>query len=106
MSAIPHPGHTAAPHAAAGAHAHDAHAEHGHHEELTFVRKYIYSGDHKIIGLQFLFLGLIFFVIGGLLAMLIRWQLAWPSGDLANAHPVPILGKLMGWANGVMPADF
>jgi cytochrome c oxidase subunit 1 len=35
--------------------------------------------------------------------MLIRWQLAFP-GDVN--HPVPILGKVMGWADGLMPPDF
>ena len=35
--------------------------------------------DHKIIGIQFLFMGLLFLIVGGLLAMLIRWQLAWPQ---------------------------
>src|SRR5262249_47329943 len=44
-----------------------------------------------------------FIVLGGLLAMLIRWQLAWPNDP---THPVPILGKLMGWTGGTMPPDF
>src|SRR5947208_5132804 len=91
MTAFPHP----------LSHAHDEHA-HGHHE-IGFLKKYIFSADHKIIGIQFLFLGLAFMVLGGLLAMLVRWQLAWPSDP---AHPVPILGKLMGWPNGSMPPDF
>jgi heme/copper-type cytochrome/quinol oxidase subunit 1 len=80
--------------------------EHGHahaHQEIGFMKKYVFSTDHKIIGLQFLFMGLMFFVVGGLLAMLIRWQLAWPNDP---THPVPILGKMMGWAGGVMPSDF
>jgi cytochrome c oxidase subunit 1 len=97
---------TAIPHPIAGVHGHDdAHAHgHGHgHEELGFLKKYVFSADHKIIGIQFLFMGLFFMVIGGLLAMLIRWQLAWPSDP---NHPVPILGKLMGWSGGVMPPDF
>src|SRR3954463_13393789 len=82
----------------------DAHA-HGHaHEELGFMKKYIYSMDHKIIGIQFLFMGLMFMVVGGLLAMLIRWNLAWPPSSPV-AHAVPILGKWMGWTNGLMPPD-
>jgi cytochrome c oxidase subunit I len=93
MTAIPHPlavGHHD------DAHAHDAH---GGHEELGFLRKYVFSADHKIIGIQFLFMGLFFFVVGGLLAMLIRWQLGWPGAR------VPILSDLMGWPGG-MPPDF
>src|SRR5438128_10136656 len=59
---------------------------HGH-AELSFLRKYIFSEDHKIIGIQFLFSGLIFLLIGGLLAMLVRIQLGWPHAT------IPILGK-------------
>ena len=92
---------TAIPHSLA-AHGHDDAHAHGH-PELGFLKRYVFSVDHKIIGIQFLFMGLFFFVIGGLLAMLIRWQLAWPSDP---THPVPILGKLMGWAGGAMPPDF
>src|SRR6266567_4405681 len=52
------------------------------HPELSFVRKYIFSEDHKIIGIQFLFSTLIFLIIGGLLAMFVRMQLGWPHGEL------------------------
>jgi cytochrome c oxidase subunit 1 len=52
--------------------------EHHDHHELGFIRKYIFSVDHKVIGLQFLFSGLVFLILGGLLAMAIRFQLAWP----------------------------
>src|SRR5271167_171599 len=53
-----------------------------HHPELSFVRKYIFSEDHKIIGIQFLFTTLIFLVLGGTLAMFVRMQLGWPHGEL------------------------
>ena len=67
------------------------HEAHGLHEELPFLRKYIFSTDHKIIGIQFLFMSLFFLIIGGLLAMAMRWQLAWPS----NAEmPMPGGGLL------------
>jgi cytochrome c oxidase subunit I len=69
---------------AAGVHA--AHAVHVHHEELGFWRTYVFSTDHKMIGRQFLFLGLFMLIIGGVLAMLMRWQLGWPES------PVPGLG--------------
>src|SRR5438034_3516093 len=93
---------TAIPHPLAGAHGHEEAHAHGH-EELGFLKKYIFSADHKVIGIQFLFMGLFFMLVGGLLAMLIRWQLAWPFD---HNHPVPILGKVMGWTGGVMPPDF
>ena len=53
---------------------------------MSFIRKYIFSSDHKVIGIQFLFLSLFFLLVGGLLAMMIRWQLAWPG------QPMPLGG--------------
>ena len=56
---------------------------HAHaHPELGFLRKYVFSEDHKIIGIQFLFTTLIFLMLGGLLAMFVRMQLGWPHGEL------------------------
>jgi cytochrome c oxidase subunit 1 len=93
---------TAIPHSLSNSNFHDdAHAH--SHEEMGFIKKYIYSMDHKIIGIQFLFMGLLFMVLGGLLAMLIRWDLAWPKDP---THPVPILGRWLGWTDGVMPPDY
>ncbi len=63
-----------------------AHGAHGHHPKPSFISHYIFSLDHKMIGRQFLFVGLLMLLIGGLLAMLVRWQLAWPE------TPVPGLG--------------
>ena len=45
-----------------------AHGAQAHHDDRSFVRKYIFSTDHKIIGIQFLFVSLFFLLIGGLLA--------------------------------------
>lgn len=56
--------------------AHDAHAE---HHELGFIRTYIFSTDHKMIGRQFLFASILMLIVGGLLAMMMRWELAWPE---------------------------
>lgn len=71
-------------------------------EKPGWVSRYIFSIDHKIIGIQYLFTGLVYFALGGMLAGLMRWQLAWPSDPL---HPVPVLGKLLGWDSGFMPAE-
>jgi cytochrome c oxidase subunit 1 len=71
----------------AGVHA--AHAAHVHHEELGFLRTYVFSTDHKMIGRQFLFLGLFMLVIGGLLAMMMRWQLGWPETPVPGMSWVP-----------------
>ena len=56
---------------------HEAHGEHTM-SVGEFVNTYIFSRDHKIIGIQFLFSTLLWFLVGGLLALGIRWQLAWP----------------------------
>jgi heme/copper-type cytochrome/quinol oxidase subunit 1 len=92
--------HSAVTHGHGGGNGHGHGHGDGHaHPEIGFLKKYVFSIDHKIIGIQFLFLGLMFFVVGGLLAMLIRWQLAWPdelqTGD--KGHPIPILAKSL-WA--------
>src|SRR5229473_7322441 len=71
--AIPHPG------------IHEA-----HHEELGFWRKYVFSTDHKIIGIQYGITGLLFLLFGFSLMMLMRWQLAYPGAAL------PLLGRLFG----------
>src|SRR5262245_20057944 len=60
-------------------------APHPHHEP-GFIRTYVFSTDHKMIGKQFLSVSLMMLVVGGLLAMLVRYQLAWPN------TPVPGLG--------------
>jgi cytochrome c oxidase subunit I len=44
---------------------HDAHHEHHHHEE-SFISKYVFSQDHKMIAKQFLITGMIWAIIGGL----------------------------------------
>ncbi len=63
--------------------------EHHEHHELGFIRKYIFSTDHKVIGLQFLFTGLVMLLFGGLMAMGIRWQLAFPWTEM------PVLGRIL-----------
>ena len=57
---------------------------HGHGE--SFISKYIFSTDHKVIAKQFLWYGLIMMIFGGLFALMVRWQLAWPE---TAASPLP-----------------
>jgi cytochrome c oxidase subunit 1 len=65
------------------------HAAHTEHEALSFWRTYVFSTDHKMIGRQFLFLGLFMLLIGGLLAMMIRWELAWPETAVPGVSWIP-----------------
>src|SRR6266403_2254205 len=67
-------------------HAHDA--AHEHHE-LGFWRKYIFSTDHKVIGIQYGLGGLTFLFFGFCLMMMMRWQLAYPGQSM------PVLGKIL-----------
>ncbi|MBI1966774.1 MAG: cbb3-type cytochrome c oxidase subunit I [Gemmatimonadetes bacterium] len=62
---------------------------HAHHDERPFVRKYIFSTDHKIIGIQFLFLSLFFLFLGGILAMQIRWQQGFPGQPMPGGGILP-----------------
>jgi cytochrome c oxidase subunit 1 len=68
--------------------AHDVHAHdhHDHHHEESFVSKYIFSQDHKMIGKQFLITAVFMGVVAMLLSILFRIQLAWPgeSSDFLN----------------------
>ena len=57
--------------------------------EHGFVRTYIFSTDHKMIAQQFLFMALFMMSIGGLMAMLMRWELAWPESAVPFFHWVP-----------------
>ncbi len=70
-------------------HSQDRHQHEGDHEhhELGWWRKYIFSTDHKVIGIQYGLCGLVFLFFGFSLMMLMRWQLAYPGQAL------PVLGK-------------
>src|SRR5262245_33189448 len=70
------------------------------HPELDFVRKYIFSSDHKIIGIQFLFTSIIFLGVGGILALLVRIQLAWPHAE------IPLVGNWFKNNGGRMSESF
>ena len=70
-----------ATHNSAVLHQHDDHSHyHGHHKE-TFITKYIFSQDHKMIAKQFLITGIIMAVVAMGLSILFRLQLAWPDNS-------------------------
>ena len=75
---------------------------HAHHHKETFITKYIFSQDHKMIAKQYLFTGVFFMgIIGILMSALMRMQIAWPEEP--NIFFDFLLGK---WApDGVMDAD-
>ncbi len=69
------------------AHAHEVHE--AHHEEMGFWRKYIFSTDHKIIGMQYGFTALCFLLFGFCLMTLMRWSMVSPN------QPIPLVGPLL-----------
>ncbi|TRX38620.1 cytochrome c oxidase subunit I [Flavobacterium sp. ZT3R18] len=83
-------------------HDHGQDHEHEHHHKDTFITKYIFSIDHKMIAKQYLITGIIMGVIGVTMSLLFRMQLAWPEESFK------IFNILLGdkWApNGVMTND-
>ena len=51
-----------------------------------FYFKYLWSQDHKMIGKQFLVSSLLWAVVGGALALGVRWQLAWPGSEIPGIY--------------------
>jgi cytochrome c oxidase subunit 1 len=83
---------------------HAGHAEHAHgHKELGFLETYVFSQDHKVIGIQYAVTGLLFLMFGFILMMVMRWQLAYPF------QPIPFIGDWLGDARapgGIMLPEF
>ncbi len=89
----------------APAHGHDHAHAHEHHEP-GFFSKYIFSTDHKVIGIQYGITSLLFLFFGFSLMMAMRWQLAYPG------KAIPVVGELLRKvlgdemaSGGVMSAD-
>ena len=61
-----------------------------HHHEEPFWRKYIFSVDHKVIGIQYAVTAMVFLLFGFFLMLIMRWNLAYPG------EVVPIVGQLFG----------
>ena len=83
-------------------------ASHGHNDhshDLPFWRKYIFSVDHKVIGIQYTVTSLLFLLFGFGLMMLMRWQLAYPGKPL----PLEFLTNWLGdtrMPGGLMLPEF
>ena len=65
-----------------------AHAVHAHAAPTSFIRKYIFSLDHKVIGLQYYFLALTAVFVGMFLSLLMRIHMIWPTASL------PLVGEI------------
>jgi cytochrome c oxidase subunit I len=82
----------------------EAHAEvgHPHHAPTGFIRKYIFSLDHKVIGKQYYFLALFSVVVGMILSWLMRIHLVWPNAHLTGLNLLSPAGA----PNGVMTPEY
>src|SRR6516162_8183894 len=89
-------------HSTESGHSHDADHDHAHGHKIGFIRHYVFSMDHKIVGMQYFFTAFGMAIIGGLLSMLMRLQLGWPS------HMWPVLEKIFpkGMQGGIMAPEF
>jgi cytochrome c oxidase subunit 1 len=72
----------------------DSHAAHAHHGDdhghgKPGIMHWIWNTDHKVIAMQFLVSAVFFLLIGGAMAVAMRWQLGYPG------HPIPVLGHLL-----------
>jgi cytochrome c oxidase subunit 1 len=81
---------------------HADHHTHDHHHKESFISKYVFSMDHKMISKQFLITGIIMGIIGMGMSLLFRLQLAWPDEQFG------ILEMLLGkWAvDGKLDPNF
>jgi cytochrome c oxidase subunit 1 len=65
-----------------------AHAAHAHAAPTSWIRKYVFSLDHKVIGMQYFFLALTAVFVGMFLSLLMRIHLIWPAAAL------PLFGEI------------
>jgi cytochrome c oxidase subunit 1 len=63
---------------------HDSHRDHIHPEPEGFIAKYVFSIDAKVIGIQYMIVGLLFFIVSGLLAEVVRINLYNPQGGFVS----------------------
>ncbi len=79
----------------------EGHAE--EHPQESFIWRYVFSQDHKVIGCQYAITAMLFLLFGFSLMLLMRWQLAYPG------RPIPLIGGLLGVDNapgGIMLPGF
>jgi cytochrome c oxidase subunit 1 len=82
-----------------------AHADHAHAKQ-AFIWRYVFSKDHKVIGIQYYVTAMLMALVAGLLAMLIRIQLAWPEKDYTWLGKLFPMGYDVGGGFGVMRPEF
>jgi len=79
------------------------HSHAAHEHKASWWRTYVFSVDHKVIGIQYAITALVFLLLGFILMMMMRWQIAYPG------QPIPWIGQFLGSANapgGIMLPEF
>ncbi len=77
---------------------------HRHPAPTGFIRKYIFSLDHKVIGIQYIMLALAAVIVGMVMSLLMRLNLSWPGTSwpiLETLFPTGAPGGVM--TPGVLP---
>src|SRR5512140_270666 len=83
----------------------DTHVGHPSHHDAGFWRSYVFTVDHKVIGMQYGLTALGFLLFGFTLMIMMRWQMAHPG------EPIPLVGPLLATvlgdvaAKGIMSPD-
>lgn len=77
-------------------HSHADHAHEHEHHKPSWIWRYVFSTDHKVIGIQYGFTAMAFLLFGFFLMMVMRWSIAFPGQEM------PLFGAMMGerWAPG------
>ncbi|MDP9160869.1 MAG: cbb3-type cytochrome c oxidase subunit I [Acidobacteriota bacterium] len=81
---------------------HDVSAHAVHHEPTTFIRKHVFSLDHKVIGKQYYALALVSVFVGMALSWFMRIHLAWTNASIPGLQ----LLSRTGAPNGVMTPEY
>ena len=80
------------------AHGHAGAHEHNHGEPQGFIWKYVFSVDHKVIGIQYLITSFLFLLVGFSMMLLMRWQLAIPTPpDDFDPDKLSMIRSLLNW---------
>jgi cytochrome c oxidase subunit I len=64
------------------------------HGSPSFISRYIFSTDHKVIGIQYALTSIFWLFFGFTLMMIMRWSLAYPD------QPIPVVGQILSWILG------
>jgi cytochrome c oxidase subunit I len=77
-------------------------ATHHHTAPTGFIRKYVFSLDHKVIGIQYYFLAILSVFVGMVLSWLVRFHLVWPKAHIWGLQALSSAGA----PGGIMTPEY